>query len=65
MGGEKRRINLKLASEFGGLVEAYNRYLDNLTSTEKRMVKCPDCTNPYEIGDSFCRHCGRPLRVNS
>ena len=65
MGGEKRRINLKLGNEFGGLVEAYNRYLDNLTSAEKRMIRCPDCSSPYEMGDVYCRSCGRPLRCNS
>jgi len=62
MGGEKRRINLKLGNEFGGLVEAYNRYLDSVTSVEKRMVRCPDCGDKYEIGDSYCRYCGRALR---
>jgi hypothetical protein len=64
MGGDKRRINLKIGNEFGGMVEAYNRYLDNLTSAEKRMIRCPDCTSPYEMGDVYCRSCGRPLRCN-
>jgi len=65
MGGEKRRINLKFQNEFGSLIEAYNRYLDNLTSTSKRLVECPSCRNPYEMGDSFCRQCGRKLRFDS
>ncbi len=65
MGGEKRRINLKLPNEFGSLIEAYNRYLDNLTSTSKRLVECSSCRNPYEMGDSFCRQCGRKLRFYS
>lgn len=64
MGGDKKRINLRIHNEMGQIIESYNRLVDNMTSDVKRLVECPSCRNMYEMGDCFCKQCGRKLRFD-
>src|SRR5436305_8665433 len=33
----------------------------NVPSTSRSTLRCPDCNTPYEEGDTFCSGCGRSL----
>ncbi len=62
IGGEARKINVRVRNELGDIVEAYNRYLDRMSSIRKGSGVCPRCGASYELGDNYCRECGWRLR---